>query len=86
MMKKSALDEVTEHLVQLQNLLYEDKRYEQYRPYLWINCALSIIKDYGKLSEKIGELSKTKMGEIYGKSCYIDTDSAKEATDETNIT
>lgn len=86
MMKKSALDEVTEHLIQLQNLLYEDKRYTQYRPYLWINCALSIIKDYGKLSEKMRELSKTKMSEIYGKSCYIDTDSAKEVDNGTDNT
>lgn len=68
MIKKSALDEVTEQLVQLQNLLYEDKRYTQYRPYLWINCALAIIKDYGKLSEKIRELSKTKMAAMYGKA------------------
>ena len=71
MMKKSAIDEVTEHLVQLQNLLYEDKRYTQYRPYLWINCALAIIKDYGKLSEKLRELSKTKMAAMYGKATQV---------------
>ena len=71
MMKKSALDEVTEHLIQLQNLLYTDKRYTQYRPYLWINCALAIIKDYGKLSEKMRELSKTKMAAMYGKATQV---------------
>lgn len=32
------------------------------------------------------DMMKEKWRRMYGKCCYIDTDSAKEATDEANIT
>lgn len=57
--------------------------------YLWAYARQGLLIKYAQEDDNsirdVLDMLKTKMNRIYGKSCYIDTDSAKEVTDEANI-
>lgn len=59
---------------------------EYLRAYARMGIYLKYAQEDDNSIRDVLDMMKTKMNRIYGKSCYIDTDSAKEAIDETNIT